>query len=306
MNKEIRKVIAAWVIAILWGGALVSCTLEQSVDSPGNRQASLIKGAPAGLTVYEPQITYDGDTLILTYTVRADFSKWAEGGLGYTAQADTAEAANAAPQSVEALLWHYGAKDDASWLFAEKITSTAAETAYYLNNNNLPRFVILQLDTALIKEWLRKRIGVIKESEDKAPSLVWIEDSPGIPLIERSQGTWEKGTYEGTYEEGKGGIRISGLYYTAAEESSEGNGVEIACDIDKFDEGGDKRPKSIATVLVGNTEKDKYISTVNFYAGDTAEAIPGGITETFKDAGSTKEWVKKNPPLLRVVYLWAE
>jgi hypothetical protein len=243
MNRETRKVIAARVIALLWGGALLSCdllTLEPSVDSPGNKEAP---GTTEGLTVYEPQITYDGTTLIVTYTIRAK----------------------------------------------ETVTT-------------------LQLDTALIQEELWKRIGVSEKSTDGAPPLVWIEDSPGIVLSETSEGTWKNGAYEGPYENGRGVIRINGLSYAppSDESSEEGGTVEIACDIDKFDDNGVDR---LAPALAVNTEKNKYSSAANFYAGATVtEEIKKGIAEQqpLRDADSTKKWVEQNAPLLRVVYQWAE
>jgi hypothetical protein len=194
-GNKLVKIVAVSAIALI--GGLISCSLEPSTDSSIVKTASLPAGLPAELAVYEPRVTFDGTTTTLTYNVRADFSGWTgeESKIVYTAQKTAATAANADPQSVEALLWYYGETGEtgASGLF-DTSAGVVATTGYPLKSTEpLPRYVIIPLDTSLIKEYLLKKYPGAADF----PNLVWIEENPAIGKVETENGAWADGKYEG-------------------------------------------------------------------------------------------------------------
>ncbi|MDR1094863.1 MAG: hypothetical protein LBL31_00560 [Spirochaetaceae bacterium] len=267
---------------------------------------------PAGLTVYEPRVTFDGTTTTLTYNVKADFSDWTDtdSGIKYMAQKAAVAATDAEPQSIEALIWHYGAVD--SGLFSTAVTTVTAETEYELKANTT-KYLIIPLDTSLIKEYLLQKYTVATATADngKFPDLVWIEENPAIDKIDPLDGTaannWKDGTYQAT------GFRISGLAKPDAN-------VVIAGTIENFDDGGKIDPEqkaaripSIATVLAdGDNQKVRYTSTINFYAGALADSIHKNLTATdttkWANADAAKLWMKErdNKPALRILYQWMD
>ncbi|MDR1352868.1 MAG: hypothetical protein LBK05_06255 [Treponema sp.] len=251
--------------------------------------------------VYEPSVTFDGTTTILTYKVKADFPAASI----YKARKDAAKPADAEPQSVEALILHYGAESPG--LFGSAVTSVTANASYTLAKKSTD-YVILPLDTALIKEHLLKKYPQLPGGSEFEP-LVWIEENPAIGDVDPLKGDtndWTNGTYQAA------GFRISGLVNNTT--------VKIAGDIDNFDDGeklteGVFRFPSIATVLaVGENKDGPYTSTVNFYAGALAQGIlgnlinEGGVWKAQKDVSLTtiKTWIKTNKPALRIVYQWAD
>jgi hypothetical protein len=290
-----------------WG--VCSCALEPSVDSPGNKTASLAKGMPEGLTVYEPSITREGNTIILTYPVRV--SPWPEGGLAYMAQKAAASADKAEPQSIEALIWKYGANGTAK-LFSSQITGVNAESEYTLkptaaDEEELP-YVIIPLDLSRIKEYLSKRLQAGVEADQIA--LAWIEENPAIGKVENATVAWTDGKYEDT------SIRINGLSYDTTKGSLTSSGT-----IDNFDDGADNRIPSIATVLADGYDRDeRYTSTISFYTdSDVAALIAGlpitGAADEDEDEGEpaaalnaagVRKWMETHGPVLRVVYRWAD
>jgi hypothetical protein len=262
---------------------------------------------PAALIVYEPSITYDGTTSTLTYTVKV--STWPESGLPYKAPKAAAEASKAEPQSIEALIWHYGASGTAG-LFSETVTSVTAGTEYKLKTTEeLPPYVIIPLDTPFIKGYLTKRLLTGKPEDT---GLVWIEENPAIGKVETvntaGEANWKEGTYEDTT-----GLRISGLAKPDAD-------VVIAGTIGNFDDGGLvseendtlTRIPSIATVFADGTtvQSTRYTSTINFYTDSDATAIRDGLKGPAGGSGwkvaDVKLWMKDHKPALRVVYQWAD
>jgi hypothetical protein len=273
---------------------------------------------PGGLSVYEPRVTFDGTTTTLTYNVAV--SSWPDQeGLTYTAQKTVAAVANADPQSIEALILHYGATD--RLLFGSTaITSTTVGKEEKLATTKgvgdsevaLPHYVIIPLDTSLIKEYLTKGLPIGVEAE-KTP-LVWIEENPAIGKVETVTTTDNANWKDGTYEES--GLRIIGL---AKSDSS----VEIAGTVDNFDDGkavgtGESPPTrlpSIATVLADDSDRNgRYTSTINFYISTCAKTIQANVTPSgddpstseWKGTADVEQWMKTEKPVFRVVYRWAD
>jgi hypothetical protein len=310
-----KKMIAVCAtVAVVMGWGLVSCTLEPSVDSPNGRIAALPEGMPDGLAVSEPKITYNGNTIVLTYTVRV--SDWPADGLSYKAEADAKkDEPSPEPLPVSALILRYGA------LFSpeEPIEEVEDGTAYFLKpvtpvGGGKPlSCVIIPLDTSFIRDYLKKKLmideGVAEEEAD--PPLGWIEESPAIGLVEAVDTEEGKNWKDGVYEDD--GIRIGGFY--KEEEEEEGTPPYPISTIENFDDGKKGRIRSIATVLIDGTDRSKqrYTSAVNFYAGDKALEIEGGVPQGENKNGSLstvahlKQWMKldENKPVLRVVYQWA-
>ncbi|MDR1232520.1 MAG: hypothetical protein LBK61_14095 [Spirochaetaceae bacterium] len=282
--------------------------------------------------IYEPRVTREGDTTVLTYDVKADFSVWDDddddtgSGIIYKGQTP----GKAKPQSIEALLLHYG--KTATGLFGEEITTIATDKDYELNKGEgddpLPHYVIIPLDKFgefepyRVSEYLLKKYtvaiaAVVEDAPDSDPypkfPLVWIEENPAIGEVEQINTTdsanWKKGTYENI------GYRISGLVENIKEE------VVFAGNINNFEDGGiiseeedetATRLSSIATVLADGTSKEgRYTSTLNFYAGAPAIAILANLKDDgeWKSAQTLekiKVWMKSNKPALRVVYRWVD
>jgi hypothetical protein len=148
-----KKLIAVCA-AVIMGWGLLSCTLEPTADSPANRAIDPpVEGMPEGLTIYEPSITYDGTTTTLTYTVNVSGWPQPPDGLSYTTQ-EAANADNAKPRSIEALILRYGA--GANGLFSNgPVTAVTAKEQYKLKTiagtESLPQYVIIPLDTSRIR-----------------------------------------------------------------------------------------------------------------------------------------------------------
>jgi hypothetical protein len=295
INREKMIVVCA---AVIMGWGLFSCTLEPTADSPANRAVDPVLGMPDGLTVYEPSITYDGTTTTLTYAVKV--SNWPKEGLPYTAQ-KTANANNAQPQSIEALILRYGG------LFLSPVTAVTANASYKLKPidgaDSLPHYVIIPLDTSRIKEELGKKLPANEKAE--AVSLVWIEENPAIGEVEKvASTTWIDGKYEDP-----SGIRIGGFY------KDQLSSLYPISTVENFDDGKDERIRSIATVLADRIDRDKqrYTSKINFYIDTDADAIKTGVSSSPPSGGTSLanaaelgQWMKDNKPVLRVVYEWAD
>jgi hypothetical protein len=217
----------------------------------------------AGLSVYEPRITFDGTTTTLTYEVKANFSGWTDSASGITYMPQkVVTAEKAEPQSIEALIWAYAGDGE---LFGN-VTALSAEDGHALKPvENQPPFVIFPLDTALIKSYLLKKYTEDPDKTDfKFPDLVWIEENPTIGIIEKvaDDPAWAEGVYC------INGLRISGLHNDTT--------VKISGTTENFDDGAkvadDKyRLPSIATVLAdGKNSEGRYTSTINFYADSLA------------------------------------
>ena len=282
MISKMKKMICVCAV-IISGWWLFSCTLELSADSPGDRAVTLAAGMPAGLTVYEPRITYDGATFTLIYDVKADFSQ-----VIYTAQRTTAASDEAEPQSIEALLWGY------SELFSPSITGTKAG-GKYAETKKEKDYVIIPLEISRIKEYFGKEYPKNDTDSEDFPKLVWIEENPALT---GDKVVWKNGTYEDT------GIRISGL-------AESGEEVTISGTIDDFDDGKEGRIPSIATVLADGEDRGvRYTSTIHFYTGIYADAIRTGVSadEDLENAEKVRKWIKNkdNKPALRVVYQWVD
>jgi hypothetical protein len=282
-----------------------------------------MSGMPQGLTVYEPSVTWDGTTTTLTYKVKADFSKWTAeaSGIAYRAQKIAANADKADPQSIEALILHYGT-GGSSELFGTAIgnvevkdyTLTATRTVGE-DPETLPPYVIIPLDTALIKEYLLKKYEAAADPDSEPDldagslPLVWIEENPAIGKVEAvGDDAWANGIYEDA-----SGIRISGLVEKTEGESTV---LSIAGAIENFDDGEEGRIRSIATVLVDgyDLKKVRYTATINFYAddlltaADLATAIKTGVAANGELSTATKarNWMKIYKPTLSIVYRWAD
>ncbi|MDR2600992.1 MAG: hypothetical protein LBC53_00860 [Spirochaetaceae bacterium] len=248
---------------------------------------------PEGLNVYGPQITKDGVTTTLTYTVSADFSDWAESSLAYILSGSLKQGETPEAQSVEALTTRW-----ASFF-------TSKDKEYKLNskrqNEDLTPYAILQLDTTLIKEHLQKLIKaeVSEEGEKTYEKVLWIEDNIGgivkIEGLDDGEASGEEQywpckndcqppntLYQGT-SRGSVGIRIFGLH-----KEGDTPTLAISGDIDNFDDGAAvdladstktgapaNRIASISTILAGGKNKkgERYTSVINFYAGVNAGAI---------------------------------
>jgi hypothetical protein len=332
-----RKMIAVCA-AVVIGWGLFSCTLEPSADSPSNKTVTLLEGIPDGMAVSEPRITYDGTTTTLTYIVSVSPWPWPDpdNGPSYTAQNSASSAGDDElplpdPLSVEALILRYGAlfsSADVPLTKVEKDTSYPLKSATSAGGKALP-YVIIPLDTSLIRDYLKEKleIGVTEDTEEEEVEvpLVWIEENPAIGLIEtvdtEGGANWKDGVYEDE------GIRIGGFYKAeVVPEETEGGGEDAEDEetvyeypvstIENFDDGKEGRIRSIATVLADGTDRNKqrYTSTINFYADTKAKEIeasaPPASSPTSVAAGSAKvlgTWMgaNANKPVLRVVYQWA-
>jgi hypothetical protein len=252
---------------------------------------------PPGLEISLPRVTFDGTTTTYTYKIKADFSGWngaSDSGIAYTAQSGAS-----GPQSVDALITYYG-KSEGPALFADSITTLTANTPYKLKGNTT-RYVIIPLDTALIKDYLLKKYAN-EITDTSVPYLVWIEKNPAIGNVETvpEGSNWTGGLYK------IAGLRISGLY--------DSSGPEIGGTIDNFDDGGTNRIPSIATVLAyGHT------STINFYADTSPLPNPVGLATDIKtklaangdwntnpELAVIKNWMKIHKPALRIMSQWAD
>jgi hypothetical protein len=292
-----KRMLVACAVVVL-GLGLFSCVLEPTVDSPNSKAAELPKGMPNGLSVSQPSITFDGATTILAYKVTADFSS----GLTYTAQGSTES------QSIDALISHYLGKKLLNG------NSSVLPGQVYTLNTPPPPYVIIPLDTSLIRDWLEKKLrgNVTERDEDTDIPLVWIEENPVIGGVDALKPTatdnWQTGTYQDT------GIRISGIHPSGT------TTTYIPSTVENFDDGKDGRIGSIATVLADETDRNKkqrYSSIINFYARDDAEKITGdyalktppptSANDITARADELKTWMKGDkPPVLRVVYEWAD
>jgi hypothetical protein len=341
--KQIAGLLAV-VLFIYWMG---SCTLEPSVESPAARLTEAITGMPDGLKIYEPQITTDGTTTTLTYTVSADFSKWSASPLEYTAQEDVVEDDTLEAQSVEALILKYGKTDsDEAWLFKDAVPAVEAEMPYPLDNTTgkgTP-FALIQLDTERIKSiLLNKRPPVDNKDPNGDPvyeNIVWVEENEGgIANIEQATKDWGLADNVGNkFVDPTNGVRVLGLHVFTGEDDIKT--LKASGTIENFDDGkavyenkdpSPERDLSISTVLAGGTtkKKERYTATINFYTGDevtrgenSAETIMKKLTPvgnkdnegnvTYGSLPSSaspdamKKWITNNPPVLRVVYRWAD
>jgi hypothetical protein len=312
-----KRMLVACAVVVL-GLGLFSCVLEPTVDSPNSKPAERPEGTE-GLSVSQPSITFDGATTILTYKVTADFSNWeTEGSPQYTAQGSTKS------QSIDALISHYLGKTllvGASPVSNGQIYTLKKRDA---NNDLLPPYVIIPLDTSLIRDWLKKRlqppVDVSGNDEDIDIPLVWIEKNLTIGKVEQAAvgipptpPAWEDGVYEDT------SIRIGGIYKLNPPPPPPTPPIVEASTVENFADGKDGRILSIATVLADEKDQEgkRYISTINFYANNEAREIErelpgtsssssGTGTATLNDAKALETWMKGNKPVLRVVYEWAD
>jgi hypothetical protein len=259
---------------------------------------------PDALTVYAPRVDYDGTTTTLTYRVAADFSNWTdtESGIEYKAEKAAATAGDAKPQSVEALIWQYGVTSPG--LFSSTVSGVTAGNAYKLKASaDKPHYVIIPLDTSLIKDYLTKKLSTNSTNEEKAEetALVWIEENSGIDEVAppASSDNWKDGKYEDT------GIRIGGL-------AKPDNEVVFAGTIANFDDGKKVDPAKDVTRLpsIATVFAETYTSTIHFYTGNKATAILAGVAadKDLADAEKAKKWMKDkdNKPALSIVYKWAD
>jgi hypothetical protein len=295
-NKIIKKIaIVLSFVLVMGGGILISCALEASVDSPSNKRAALDQGVPDKLIVYEPQIVFEGSTSVLTYKVAVDWPS--SDDVQYTAQSAAATKANATAQSVEALIWQYGTAEGGSLLSGLDTSSGVVAGSTYTLKNAAQRFVIIPLDTELIKRELQKK--GFWESAGAFPSLVWVEDNKDGIAIESPTYNWG----DGDVYAASNGIRVWGVPKTSgapAPTEGEGGTEETAadagniCTIANFAEGdpAKNQPISIATVLVAGTT-----STINFYIG----GIPSA---SMANGEAVKKWMESGSatPGVRVVY----
>jgi hypothetical protein len=256
----------------------------------------------------EPSITFDGTTTTLTYKITADFSRWPENSLNYTADGQPSSAS--APQSIDALIHYYGEKS----LFGT-VVSGDNPLVTTGRNGNLPPYVIIPLDTSLIRDHLKKRlqppVEVPENDEDADIPLVWIEENLTIGKVETVDTTdnnnWKDAVYEAD------GIRVGGCYISSSA-TPPANGITVST-VENFDDGDDGRIRSIATVLADEKDRDKkrYTSAINFYANKEAKEIerelPGtslSPSGTLDSARALEIWMRTNKPELRVVYQWAD
>jgi hypothetical protein len=262
----------------------------------------------------EPSVTFDGATTVFTYTVTAD----TKGSLVYTAEgqvnANTISSYKA--QSIEALIYCYGNTNPPSkGLFNTNSPPTAAPYNYPLQPSVSP-YVIIPLDTPLIREHLKKKVSLPVEARgDDADvndiELVWVEENPTIGEVDVLDATgsnnWKDGTYQDT------GIRIGGIH-SYSDLQNPPTISYIASTIGNFADGKDGRILSIATVLADEEDQDgkRYTSTISFYisieARDMAIRLNAPIPslEPLDTAEKLKLWMNDNKPALRVVYEWAD
>jgi hypothetical protein len=302
-----KRVLVVCAVVVL-GLGLFSCTLEPTVGSPSREAAALPKGMPGGLSVFKPSITFDGTTTILTYKITADFSGWPVTSLNYIAEGSPD--ATSEPQSIDALIHYYQVKG----LFGPGVANN-----YLLETNgqngNLPPYVIIPLDTSLIRDYLEKRlkpsIVVPENDEDIDVPLVWIEENLTIGKVETVDTTGNNNWKGAVYEDEVEGIRIGGCYVLSSSPPP-ANEITVST-VKNFDDGKDDRIRSIATVLADEKDRDKkrYTSAINFYADKEAKEIerelPGTSSSgTLNSAKALKTWMRTNKPVLRVVYQWAD
>jgi hypothetical protein len=114
MSKKIKRIAAVLVVAIVimgGGGYLISCTLDPSAEAPGSKPAGLPDGMPETPVIYEPTITFAGNTFVITYKVeKLDKAAWVANPpkITYEVQSDAGTLSKAGTQSIEALIWRYG------------------------------------------------------------------------------------------------------------------------------------------------------------------------------------------------------
>jgi hypothetical protein len=277
------------IVLLIWGGLFISCSLEPSSESPRGKVVDPVAGMPSAFTIYEPSVTFDGTTYTLSYDVTPPTPG---SSVTYKAQktVDTS-VKKPDPQSIEALIVSYS-----GFLTPNPGTAFNAQSNYALVSKDLP-YVIIPLDTSRIKDYLSQKYPQAEGDDSPFPHLVWIEENPAIGEIETETASWAAGTYKAA------GIRISGL-------AGNDGTVVIPGTIDDFDDGEGGRILSIATVLADdyNQKKVRYTSTINFYAGDAAEAIRTGVGSdgALENAAAAETWIKAHKPVLRVEYRWAD
>jgi hypothetical protein len=294
--EKIRKVLVVLFSIVFWGGYITSCSLEASVESPSDKPVELPKGMPKEVHVYGPSIIRDGTITTLTYSVKVDWPPEGPNTIAYTAQNNVPK--DSAPNTpVDALILHYGMKPSPSYrinLLSDNGGRVSTDATYTLESilteggTGSEQFVILPLDTVIIKKELLKKFLPPAGTESAVDLLIIEENKAGIKLEFGSAGAngpWEDGTYASVQE----GIRIMGV-----DMDREGS---ISCNIGDLDDVKKTHPTFIGTVLLAGEE-----SVINFYAGDKAGS--------FLDSGSvsTADSVSKNntSPDLRVVYRWAD
>jgi hypothetical protein len=312
MNEKIKFIVAVTVAAFIigGGGGLNSCTIDPSIDSPNEKAAEYLpEGMPDGLTVYGPIIFREGETHILKYKVKADFSG---GTLSYNSGIDVYYIGSAAAQSVEALILQYagtgaygfGGTTGGTPLFNgfTNAGTLYAGSAYALDARGS---AIIPLDTQKIKEQLTivlsadpSAVGV---STGQSTPIIWIEDNKSGITVEGIE-TWGAGTYASKAE----GIRIGGL---SAGGSIDAAGT-AASNVGNFDSGdwaGKKQPYSISTVLAPGG-----VSTINFYNAaevqedDVIISKANGSLGT-ASASDVKKWMAKDDspkPAVSIIYEW--
>jgi hypothetical protein len=247
---------------------------------------------PKEVHVYGPSIILAGAITTLTYSVEVDWPPGGSNTIAYTAQS-IVHAGSAANTPVDALILHYGTQSSYSINILDDNGGSVSTSdnggtytlggTYDLGGAVSKQFVILPLDTAIIKKELLKKFPPPAGTESAVDLLIIEDNEAGIKLEFESAGTWGAGTYASV----ETGIRVMGA----------GTDGSISCNIGNLDDVKKNLPSFIGTVLLAGEE-----SVINFYAG--------GKTEDFLDSGtvSTADSVSKKDtsPDLRVVYRWAD